>query len=152
VTTVKVLLSNASTSLKQKNLEAVSNYIDEAKKLIERITLSLNDWAVELKAPRLADYINQTETRLTTIKEEATSASNAASLTAINQAETSLNLAKDYLQKQQYNQTVTALVNAKEAEEQAAQALKPTTAPSATDATALTGSSSTSGTSTVRQP
>jgi hypothetical protein len=148
IATAKSLLFNASSELEQRNFEAATNNVTEAKNLIERMTLMLNDWAVELKTPRLESYINQTETRLTALRAEATSVSNSASLTALNQAETSLNLAKDYLEKQLFNQTVTELVNAKESEEQAVNALKPAASSGSTNSTSPTNT----GPSAVRKP
>ena len=116
----------------------MKNIVD-AKNLVERLTQSLNTWAVELKTPRLETYINQTQARLADIREEATSVSNVASITALDRAENSLNLAKDYLEKQLFNQTVTELMNAKKSEEQAVIALKPTATSS--DFASVTGTS-----------
>ena len=142
---VRIILNNASKSMEQKDWEAVTSYVAEAKKIVEHATQAFNDWAVYLKTLRLESYINQTETRLTSIRQEATSVSNTASLAALNKAETSLSLARDYLAKQLLNQTVAALVNSKESEVQAVKALTPV---ATTDATSITGSTTTASNTT----
>ncbi len=145
ITAARIVLNNASRSIDLRDWNAVTNYVAEAKNLLERITQALNEWAVYLKTPRLESYINQTETRLTSIKQEATLVSNTASLSAVNKAENSLSLARDYLAKQMLNQTVAALVDAKESEVQAVKALTPVTT---TNATSITGSTTTASNTT----
>lgn len=149
IATVKSLLHNASSYLAQNNFEAVSTCITEADNSIKQLMTTLNDWTTELKAQRLEKYINQTETRLTAIRLQVTSVSITGSLTALQQAETSINLAKGYLEKQLYSQTITELISARESEEQAIQALKPYAAPS-DSANTSSSSASISGPSAVQ--
>jgi hypothetical protein len=74
----------------------------------------------------LQTYIAQTEVRLAAIKETAISLSSTASLAALDNAETSLNNAKEYLEKQQINETLSELANSRASEEEAVEYLKPT--------------------------
>ena len=127
IATIKILLNNASRSLAQKDFDAVKGYLDRTRNLFVQLTEGLNDWGAELKTSRLGSYIIQTQDRLIVIRQEATAVSNTASITALNQAQTQLTSAKDYLQKQMLNQTVAALVDAKQSEDQAIKALTPTT-------------------------
>ena len=124
IAVVKSLLDNATLSLNQKNLEAASNSLDEAKTFIARLTESFK---------RLATYITQTEARLSAIKENATQQQNTAAITAVNQAEVSLSNARAYLDKQLINQTLTELSNSKESEIQAVSYLTPTASVSSSD-------------------
>jgi len=146
---VKSLLHSASSYLAQNDFEATSTCITATDNSIKQLMAALNDWTTELKTQRLENYINQTETRLTAIRLQANSVSVTVSLTALQQAETSVDLAKEYLEKQLYNQTITELINARESEEQAIQALKPYATP--TDSANTTSSSaSISGPSAVK--
>ena len=125
IETAKALLANASRSLNQQNFEAASNSTAEAKTLIENLLSHVNTFAATLKVQRLAAYVNQTEARLAALRTEATTAQNAASLTALNSADASLANAKEYLEKQQINETLTALASSRASEEEAAAYLKP---------------------------
>ena len=122
---IKALLDKASSNLDQKRFEAASVNLADAKALIDSLVNALNDIAANLKIQRLQTYIAQTEVRLATIKETATSLLNTASLAAVNNAETSLNNAKEYLEKQQINETLTELANSQASEEEAVAYLKP---------------------------
>jgi hypothetical protein len=135
----KSLLANALGSLNEGGLNQTANSIREATTLIKNLTFQLGYFAEYLGAQRIANYINQTETRLTEIKQAALLTSNAASLTALNQAQKSLDLARTYMQSQQVNQTLTALVDSKDFEELATEALKPVLAPTSSS---ISGSNS----------
>jgi len=125
IQTIKSLLGRASSNIAQKRFEAASVNLADAKALIDRLVNALNNIAVNLKIQRLQTYISQTEVRLATIKETAISLSNTASLDAVNSAETSLNNAKEYLEKQQINETLSELANSRASEEEAVAYLKP---------------------------
>ncbi len=120
-------IANASQNLEQGKVDQASLDAREAKNLIDDLTQSLSNLATQLSSQRFEAYIAETQTRLTAIKQTATSSSNTVSLTAVNEAQTSLDQAKTYLASQMYNQTVTALVNSKQSEQTAvtALALKP---------------------------
>jgi hypothetical protein len=122
---VKTLLDKASSNIDQKRFEAASVNLADAKALIDSLVNALNNIAANLKIQRLQTYIAQTEVRLATIKETAISLSNTASLTALNNAETSLNNAKEYLEKQQINETLSELANSRASEAEAVAYLKP---------------------------
>ena len=126
IETAKALLANASRSLNQQDFEAASNSTAEAKILIANLLNRVNTFAATLKVQRLEAYVNQTETRLATLRTQATTAQNAASLTALNSADASLASAKEYLANQQINETLTALASSKASEEKAAEYLNPT--------------------------
>jgi hypothetical protein len=123
---VKSLLETALSNVNQKRLNEASENLAEAKSLIESIASFFNNLASDLKIERIATYINQTQERLNTIRLQATSLSNTASLTALNDAETSLNNAKEYLAEQMINETLTELDNSKASEEEAVAYLNPT--------------------------
>ena len=123
---VRSLLETASSNVNQKRLNEASENLAEAKPLIESIASFFNNLASDLKIERIATYINQTQERLNTIRLQATSLSNTASLTALNDAETSLNNAKEYLAEQMINETLTELDNSKASEEEAVAYLNPT--------------------------
>jgi hypothetical protein len=125
IQTVKTLLNKASSNIDQNRFEAASVNLADAQTLIDSLVNALNNIAANLKIQRLQTYIAQTEVRLTAIKETATSLSNTASLEAVNNAETSLNIAKEYLEKQQINETLTELANSRASEEEAVAYLKP---------------------------
>ncbi len=122
---VKTLLDKASSNMDQKRFETASVNLADAKALMDSLVNALNNIAANLKIQRLQTYIAQTEARLATIKETAISLSNIASLEAVNSAETSLNNAKEYLDKQQINETLTELANSRASEEEAVACLKP---------------------------
>jgi hypothetical protein len=123
---VRSLLETALSNVNQKRLNEASENLAEAKSLIESIASFFNNLASDLKIERIATYINQTQERLNAIRLQATSLSNTASLTALNDAETSLNNAKEYLAEQMINETLTELDNSKASEEEAVAYLNPT--------------------------
>ncbi len=126
IQTVKILLDRASNNIAQKRIEAASLNLADAKVLVERLVNALNNIAANLKIQRLQTYIAQTEVRLAAIKEVAISLSSTASLAALDDAETSLINAKEYLEKQQINETLSELANSRASEEEAVEYLKPT--------------------------
>jgi len=121
---VKSLLKTASSNVDEKRFEAASNNLAEAKTLSVTLLNAVNKFAVDLKTQRLQTYIRQTETRLAAIREKAESASNTASLAALENAETSLDTAKDYLESQRINETLSELANSRASEEEAVEYLK----------------------------
>jgi hypothetical protein len=152
IETAKALLTNASHSLNQQNFEAASNSTAEAKTLIENLLSHVNTFAATLRIQRLTAYVAQTEERLAALRTEATTAQNAASLTALNSADASLANAKEYLEKQQINETLTALARSKASEEKAATYLNPPAAVSDTPSTSNTSSTSKSPTTDSLAP
>jgi hypothetical protein len=126
IETIKTLLDTASSNLNQKNLEAASNSTAEAKALIDNLMGYVHNLATTLKIQRLAAYVAQTEERLSKLRTEATSVQNAASLTALNDADASLANAKKYLGRQLINETLAELESSKLSEEKAVEYLKPT--------------------------
>jgi hypothetical protein len=126
IQTVETLLDTASSNIDEKRFEAASANIADAKVLIGSLVNALNTIAADLKIQRLQTYIAQTEVRLATIKETAILLSNTASLTALKNAEVSLDNAKEYLEKQQINETLSELANSRASEEEAVEYLKPT--------------------------
>jgi hypothetical protein len=125
IQTIKSLLDRASNNIDQKRLEVASDNLAEAKTFIDRLVDALNNIAANLKIQRLETYIAQTEVRLDEIRTIADSLSNTASLAALNNAETSLDNAKEYLEKQRINETLSELANSKASEEEAVEYLKP---------------------------
>jgi len=124
--TVQSLLSEASNKMKEGELDAASENLFEAKALISNLSSNLNELATDLKVQRLSTYITATQVRLEALKARAISISNTASLTFVNQAEDSLSNAKEYLEQQLINQTLTELADSKDSELQAEKILSPT--------------------------
>jgi hypothetical protein len=116
---VRSLLETALSNIDQKRFDAASGNLAEVKSFIAIIASFFNNLASDLKIERIATYINQTQERLDAIRLRAISLSNTASLTALNDAETSLTNAKEYLAEQRINETLTELVNSKASEEEA---------------------------------
>jgi len=154
IETVTVLLTNASRSLSQRDFETASNSTAEAKALIENLLSHVNTLAVTLKIQRLAAYVAQTEARLAALRTEATTAQNVASLAALNSADASLANAKEYLEKQQINETLTALASSKASEEKAVAYLQPSTSVSDSSSTSNSSAAppSTSNTAPTKSP
>jgi hypothetical protein len=123
---LRSLLDGAINNVDQRRFEAAIANLTEAKTIGEQLTSFLNNIASDLKIQRIETYINQTETRLATIRQKAEALSNTDSLTALNNAETSLYDAKEYLESQRINDTLSALASSKVSEEQAIEYLKPT--------------------------
>ena len=121
---INSLLGDASENLDEGELKAASDNLIAAKTLIESSLTLLTKPAENLTRLRIETYIEQTEERLNIIKERAISATNTASLTAVEDAQNSLNKAKDYLEKQLINATISELVISKQYEDQAIEYLK----------------------------
>ena len=122
---VKSLLETASNNVDEKRFEAATSNLAEAKTRIDTLLNSVNTFATDLKTQRLKTYISQTEARLAAIREKAEAVSNTASLAALENAETSLDSAKDYLASQQINETLSALASSRASEEEAVEYLEP---------------------------
>jgi len=126
IQTMRSLLVTALSNVDQRRFEAALANLAEVETLGERLLSSLSNIASDLKIERIAAYINQTETRLAAIRAKAESVSNTASLAALNSAEVSLDNAKEYLESQRINDTLSELANSKESEEKAVEYLQPT--------------------------
>jgi len=124
IRTAKSLLKTASDNVDAKRFEAASNNLAEANALSDTLLSLVNQFAIDLETQRVQTYIIQTETRLAIIREKAESASNTASLTALENAETSLDNAKDYLENQRIDETLSELANSRTSEEEAVEYLK----------------------------
>lgn len=139
------ILNRASNNLDQNRFEAALRNINEAKSLSNSVIVVLQDFAINLKTQRLETYIENTEKRLLLIRQTTISLSATyptstidASFIALEEAETSLNNAKSYLDSNQINDTLNELINSKASEEQALDYLRPDTK---LDTPALTDSS-----------
>jgi cytochrome c556/predicted Zn-dependent protease len=126
ISTIKNLLETASTNVEQQRFEQASENLAEAKTLSDRILTVINNFAADLKITRITAYINQTQQRLDAIRETAEATSNEASLAAVDNAETSLNNAREYLEEQKINETLSELANSKASEDEAVEYLRPT--------------------------
>ena len=124
--TVQSLLSEASDKIEEGKLEIASENLSEARALINILSDNLNELAIELKVQRLSTYIAETQVRLEALKARAISIANTVSLTYVNLAEDSLSNAKEYLEQQLINQTLTELADSKDNELQAEKILTPT--------------------------
>jgi hypothetical protein len=144
IQTMRSLLATALANVDQRRFEAALANLAEVETLGKRLSSSLSNIASDLKIERIAAYINQTETRLAAIRAKAESVSNTASLAALDNAEVSLDNAKEYLESQRINDTLSELANSKESEEQAVAYLKPTAS--------SVNSTLTSSTNAVRLP
>jgi hypothetical protein len=121
----KLLLEEALIDLEEERLDAASGNVAEAKVLIDDLSSSLGELALDVKVQRLSAYIAEAEVRLESLRARAISVSSSASLAYVNQAKTSLNNAKGYLEQQIINQTLVELANSRDSELQAEAYLKP---------------------------
>lgn len=126
ISAIKNLLETASTNVEQQHFEQASENLAEAKTLSDRILTAINNFAADLKITRITAYINQTQQRLDAIRETAEATSNEASLAAVDNAETSLNNAREYIEEQKINETLSELANSKASEDKAVEYLRPT--------------------------
>jgi hypothetical protein len=122
---IKSLLDNALNYIDQKRFESALDSLAEAKVLADRLLTFLNNFADNLQIQRVETYINKTETRLDTIRNNAISLSNVDSLVALDDAEASLSNAKEYLENQMINDALSELAVSKLYEEEAVEYLKP---------------------------
>ncbi len=119
-------LDEASGSLNEGFLEAASGNLTKAKIMLAELSVSLGELTVEVKVQKLSTYIAEAEVRLDALRAEAISVSNTVTLTYVNQAESSLSSAKEYLAQQLIDQTVVELTVSRNSELQAEAILKPT--------------------------
>ena len=125
ISRIKSLFDEALANIEQKHFDAASSNIAVVEGLFNKLLILVSQFATDLNIERLQTYIIQSETRLDSIREEAEVQLNTASLAALDEAQTSLDTAKDFLQNQKLNETVNELVNSKESEEQALEYLQP---------------------------
>ncbi len=122
---IKSLFDEATINIEKKNFEEASTSIAEVEDLFNKLLNKVSEFATDLNTERLQTYINQSETRIASIREKAELQLNTDSLTALNEAQNSLDNAKDFLQNQQINETLSELVSSKESEEKALEYLQP---------------------------
>ena len=122
---IKSLLDGALNDIDQKRFDSALDSLAEAKVLADRLLTFLRSFADNLQIQRIEIYINNTETRLDTIRDNAISLSNMDSLTALDDAEASLSNAKEYLENQMINDALGELAVSKLYEEEAVEYLKP---------------------------
>ena len=113
---IKKDLATATLSLKQGNLLQAENQINTAFSSINEITAFFDSLSLTFKTEKISAYINNTEQRLLTLKQDFNTISNQLSIsdqtagsTAIIQAQDSLTRAKTYLNNQQITQTINEL-------------------------------------------
>ena len=122
---IKSLLDGALNDIDQKRFDSALDSLAEAKVLADRLLTFLRSFADNLQIQRIEIYINNTETRLDTIRDNAISLSNMDSLTALDDAEASLSNAKEYLENQMITDALGELAVSKLYEEEAVEYLKP---------------------------
>ena len=122
---IKSLLDGALNDIDQKRFDSALDSLAEAKVLADRLLTFLRSFADNLQIQRIEIYINNTETRLDTIRDNAISLSNVDSLTALDDAEASLSNAKEYLENQMITDALGELAVSKLYEEEAVEYLKP---------------------------
>jgi hypothetical protein len=125
IQTVKSLLNEALNDIDQKRFDSALDNLAEAKVLADQLLTFLRSFADNLQIQRIEIYINKTETRLETIRDNAISLSNVDSLAALDDADASLSNAKDYLEDQRVNDALSELAVSKVHEEEAVEYLKP---------------------------
>lgn len=118
IANIKAELDSATQSAKQGNLDQAKNQLRDAETSVAELTEYFDSLAITLQTEKVATYINSSEQRLTTLKQELDSVSNqlsssdqAAASAALNQAQNSLTQAKQYLTNQQLSQTIDSLTN-----------------------------------------
>lgn len=122
----KRILEEATNKLEAEDLDGTANDLDMAKVLVLQSEEQLRRLTEDMKTDRIQAYMTETEKRISDLKEEVDSLSNQlptqikdASLTALNEAEDSIQNAKDLLEKEMINESIDELTEAKEKEEEA---------------------------------
>jgi phosphoribosylanthranilate isomerase len=122
----KRILEEATNKLETGDLDGTANDLDIARVLVLESEEQLRRLTEDMKADRIQAYMTETEKRISDLKEEVDSLSNQlptqikdASLTALNEAEDSIQNAKDLLEKEMINESIDELTEAKEKEEEA---------------------------------
>jgi hypothetical protein len=141
--------------LKQTNLNQAETKINETTILIGNLTAYFSTFAAKLRVEKISAYINASEQNLSVLKAQFNSVSNllsssaqASASVAINQAQTSLSLAKQYSNSLQLTQTVDALTTLQVTQDEITQVIQ-TVSPSPSPVTSSNAStSSTSNTPT----
>lgn len=127
----RTFLSDALVSLDRGDIENASNNLVQAEALLDRLMEHLRKLVYNIKVNRIENFFVETENRLIALEEKVISLSNElspeaknASLTALNEAENSLMKAKNLMDRRMINETVSELLNVREKEEEAIEALQ----------------------------
>jgi len=127
----RTFLSDALVSLDLADIENASNNLVQAEALLDQLMEHLRKLVYNIKVNRIENFFVETENRLIALEERVVSLSNElspeaknASLAALNEAEKSLMKAKDLMNKRMINETVSELLNVREKEEEAIEALQ----------------------------
>jgi len=116
---IKTNLDSAISSINQGNLDQAEVKVNETQTLLNELTANFNSLASKLTIEKIPSYITEANQNLATLKVELNSVSSSlssttriAATTAINQAQSSLDKAKQYLDSNQIAQTITELATA----------------------------------------
>ncbi len=147
IESLRLLLGEASDSLAQDNLDGTLTKLGETAALVTRLSSYVSELTQNLQVQRLETYVVEAQTRLTALKQSvsaspvaATSATIKASLEALNTSQTSLNVARDYLNQGKIDASVDQLVVAKQSEQKAVELYKAAVAVSESTSSELVGS------------
>jgi hypothetical protein len=121
-----LLLDEASDNLRRENLDMSSTKLEETETLVTRLSRYITELTNNVQIQRLETYVVEAQVRLTTLRQSmitspvaTTSPTIKASLQALNVSQTSLDAAKDYLNRAMIDATVDQLVVAKQSEQKA---------------------------------
>jgi hypothetical protein len=122
----KMLLNKALVELHRHKFNSVFETLLIVKNILTNLMKQFETISLDLKISKLETYIENTDERLDTIKAQILSPSSGlssetknASLAAVQDAENSLNDAKDFLEAQMVDEVINELVQSKESEEEA---------------------------------
>ena len=127
----RTFLSDALVNFDRGDIENASSNLVQAEAILDQLMEHLRKLVYNIKVNRIKILFVETENRLIALEERVVSLSNElspeaknASLAALNEAEKSLMKAKDLMNKRMINETVSELLNVREKEEEAIEALQ----------------------------
>jgi hypothetical protein len=160
LTGIRVHLTRAVEKLSLLDVDSAMQELTVARTLLDQLALLQNDLSEQMKVNRTSEYVAEAEQRIVRLRANITAASTAvsvpvqtASLSALNQAETSLATAKDYLNAGKINDTIAELVNFRSQEQRSIsimQAAGVNVGPQSTDAAHADQNSSVTPKSTAK--
>jgi len=127
---VMQLLESALENFRQGEIDKAKNDLEIGRGRFNQLVEQLNKLKNFVKVQKIEEFITRTDERITNLK-EAISISNElsptikrASLTALSDAESNLQRAKDFMEKTMYKEAVDELLNVKQKEEEALETLQ----------------------------
>jgi hypothetical protein len=124
------ILESARDNFRQGDIDKAKNDLEIGRTRFNQLVEQLNKLKNFVKVQKIEEFITKTDERITNLKEAISISSELsptikrASLTALNDAESSLERAKDFMEKTMYKEAVDELLNVKQKEEEALETLQ----------------------------